>query len=212
MKNRFYNFIRISVVIADVIIGNTCFAQSDFGEIRGNLTDSSSKASIEYADILLYKDGVRKSYTISDDQGEFFFKAIEPGIYSMTVKNIYYRDKQIYDISVSANRTTNLDSIPLVTGPLLPIFPYQCRPPLLIPEGSTRTISPKLTPQLDTTILYRGCFLGPDRNVSYRFKPQLVTTRIDSIPNVPKELEVEKAKTPKVKKVRSKGWLPWQKG
>ena len=84
-------------------------AQSNFGEIRGKIVDKKTKASLDYVDILVQKDGIGKGGGFSDDAGDYTVKPLEPGEYTVIAKYLGYDDKTYVGVLVTANNITYLN-------------------------------------------------------------------------------------------------------
>lgn len=100
---------KIVTVLLACFLAVTATAQSNFGKMQGKVTDAKTKAPIAYATILLEKDGIRKGGAYTDDDGKYVINALDPGVYSLTVKYSGYQDKQVTDIEVASNSTKYLN-------------------------------------------------------------------------------------------------------
>ncbi len=135
MKKRIYLLMFLTIFTGQL------FAQSNLGEIKGKLTDKSTKGPVEFADVLVFKDGIRKSYALSGDQGNYYVKALEPGSYSITVKHASYREAKTDDIIVSANKATTVNFELETEGIGLPPVVVRYKPPIINPNENTKTIT-----------------------------------------------------------------------
>ena len=68
-----------------------CAQQSDYS-IKGRLKDAESGQVIDFADVLLYQTGESQSpmRSFPDDKGEFFFKDVRNGSYTLMVRLVGY--------------------------------------------------------------------------------------------------------------------------
>jgi len=107
----------ILLVITIVLISNYLIAQKQsgqsgnkqggstqgYGVISGALHDESTKAHVEYGNILLFraKDSVMVTGTITDPKGKFLLSNIMPGNYYIRASFIGYEDKYFSGIAIS---------------------------------------------------------------------------------------------------------------
>lgn len=98
------NLIKKSVaIVLFVVMISSSYAQGTFGEIRGSITEKKTKSPIEFATLILKKQGVQIQVTTSDEYGHYYFKTISPGEYSIGVSYVGYTSYIATGIVVNAN-------------------------------------------------------------------------------------------------------------
>lgn len=108
--SRFYRAVRIAVFAGVVLVPAILFAQGYFGTVSGSLTDPSG-AMVQNAKVTLTDQ--QKGYvftTTSDNTGRYLFRAISPGIYSVTAEMAGFEKTVLTNIKVDVNdnATANL--------------------------------------------------------------------------------------------------------
>ncbi len=61
---------------------STVFAQSDGGKIKGTVKDETG-APVEFASVVIVSNGIMKGGTNTDENGEYSFANVEPGLYEV---------------------------------------------------------------------------------------------------------------------------------
>ena len=77
------------------------------GEIKGQITDNFNEP-LEFAMVVLTIQDAKKS-TLTDAEGYFSFKPLEPGTYTMSVSYINYKTVILKDIILSDGQVRTLD-------------------------------------------------------------------------------------------------------
>jgi hypothetical protein len=78
------------------------YSQSNFGEIRGKVTDKKTRSAIEYATVVLNRDGIYKTSAQTDESGNYFLKTLDPGEYQIVVTYVGYRKYVANEIQVTS--------------------------------------------------------------------------------------------------------------
>lgn len=96
------------------IYGLFCWCQSGIS-LTGHIIDANTNATIDFADILLYKFGDDElfKHTMPDENGIFSFHSIEKGNYSLIVRLIGYDIFSAKSIEIKENTHLDLGDIPL---------------------------------------------------------------------------------------------------
>jgi len=97
------------VILAVGLCSFWSIGQSNFGEIRGKIIDSKTKAALDYVDIIIQKDGIGKGGGFSDESGNYTVKALEPGEYSVLASYLGYQERKFSGVIVSGNNITYLN-------------------------------------------------------------------------------------------------------
>lgn len=84
----------------------TASAQTQLGELRGKITDSSAAMPLGYVHIELKRNDSTLMQTYADDEGDFIFKSLAPGIYFVKVQFVGYTTVLCTDIEIKAGTTT----------------------------------------------------------------------------------------------------------
>ena len=100
---RFKHYLGVLVLLS---VSSIVFSQSNFGEIRGKVTDKKTRSALEYATVVLKKEGIVKTSTASDDNGNYYMKTIDPGEYSIEVTYVGYKKYVANKIKVTSGSIT----------------------------------------------------------------------------------------------------------
>ncbi len=87
------------------------FAQSGMGTLRGKVIDGKSKRPLDYVSITLKLNGVAKASALSDDDGAFIIKPLQPGEYELYASYVGYPNTVIRGIYVSAEEDNELKEV-----------------------------------------------------------------------------------------------------
>lgn len=93
-------------VLVLLSVSSIVFSQSNFGEIRGKVTDKKTRSALEYATVVLKKEGIVKTSTASDDNGNYYLKTIDPGEYSIEVTYVGYKKYVANMVKVTSGSIT----------------------------------------------------------------------------------------------------------
>ena len=94
-----YLYLTVILVVSSVY----AFGQANFGEIRGKIIDGKTKKALDYAEIVVKKDGIAKGGGLSDDLGNYTVKPLEPGEYVVEVTYVGYNTRQYSGVVVTGN-------------------------------------------------------------------------------------------------------------
>lgn len=82
------------------------YSQSNYGEIRGKVTDKNTRSILDYATVVVKKEGILKASTSSDDNGNYYIKGIDPGEYDIEVTFVGYTKYKAAGIKVTSGTIT----------------------------------------------------------------------------------------------------------
>ncbi len=88
------------------LLTNFGYSQSNYGEIRGKVTDKKTRSVLDYATVVVRKEGILKASTSSDDNGDYYIKGIDPGEYDVEVTFVGYKKYQATGIKVTSGTIT----------------------------------------------------------------------------------------------------------
>lgn len=118
-------------------------AQSQMGEIRGKITDSKTKKPLDYASITIELSGVVKATTLSEDDGSYIVKTLQPGEYTIKVTYTGYRNAVITNVDVISDQIAfvNITMESTEEGKRFDEVVIKRKKPLVDPDqrGSTKT-------------------------------------------------------------------------
>ena len=103
------------------------FANAQTGEVKGKIHDEKTKEML-YGAYVFVKDGSRVINTITDKDGNFTLKPLEPGTYNVQVCYMGYDTLVMEKVSVTANKYTFLNELALsehiatMTGTIIYVF------------------------------------------------------------------------------------------
>ena len=96
----------ITTILFSLIFISGVFAQTT-GKISGNITDEDTKEPLIAANVIV-KDSNLGAAT--DVDGYFSIVNIKPGLYTLVVDMIGYKQLVLENVRVSVNRTTTIDA------------------------------------------------------------------------------------------------------
>jgi hypothetical protein len=110
-------------------------AQSQLGEIRGKIIDAKTKKPLDYVSVTIELNGVVKAQVLTNDDGVFIAKTLQPGNYTVKVTNVGYANSIVKDIKVTSDQITFQD-ISMEPGQNLPDVIVIAKEPLIRPDGA----------------------------------------------------------------------------
>ncbi len=108
MKNLVTLFIALTLFITNIFAAET-------GELRGKIIDTKTKKPLDYATLVLLKDGKIVAQILSDDDGEYLIKLLLPGKYTLKADYIGYDKKVIEDVEIM-RETVTYQNINMMSG------------------------------------------------------------------------------------------------
>jgi hypothetical protein len=123
-------------------------AQSQFGEIRGEVKDKATGKPLEDASVALELNGVVKATTTTNEKGSFSFKTLSPGEYTIKLVLFGYEKIQLEDVTISVDQITYVKLEPSSTSNELKTFTKKgYKVPIINPDGvnGRTTTSKELT-------------------------------------------------------------------
>ncbi len=127
------------LILLLIIAGNTR-AQNSFGEIRGQVNDSTTRQPVPFANVVVLNDGRVITGATTDLDGYFSIKPVNPGNVTLRLDVTGYNQTTITDVKVNPGRMTYVEinaSQQLVGLPIAVIMEY--RHPL-IDKGQISTM------------------------------------------------------------------------
>jgi trimeric autotransporter adhesin len=99
----------VMLVLAMLLLAVGAKAQSNYGAIRGSVTDSQG-ATLTRATVVLTSEATKSSrQTLVNGAGEYSFSAVDPGNYSVTVTADGFKKSESKGIIVDSGNTITLD-------------------------------------------------------------------------------------------------------
>jgi len=137
-----YLYLTVVLVVSSVF----AFGQANFGEIRGKVIDKNTKKALDYAEIIVKKDGIAKGGGLSDDMGNYTVKPLEPGEYVVEVSYVGYNTGQTSGVVVTGNNISyvNLELAPAAGGEKLKtVTVTRYKTNLIEPDKNQKSFSDK---------------------------------------------------------------------
>ena len=98
----------VVMMLLTILVG-VAAAQERFGEINGTASDASG-AVVPDVNLTLTNKGTGRVYTTkSSGSGQYFFRDIEPGRYSLTFERAGFGTRQVPDINVLVGQTLKIN-------------------------------------------------------------------------------------------------------
>ncbi|CAN5622913.1 hypothetical protein BH10ACI4_BH10ACI4_24480 [soil metagenome] len=107
LRTKFQNLSLALAILFSLVVGAN--AQSNYGSVRGSVTDSQG-ATVSNAAVTLVSDATKLSRsTVSNGSGEYAFSAVDPGGYSIVVISSGFKKSESRGIVVDSGNTIALD-------------------------------------------------------------------------------------------------------
>jgi len=97
----------IYLVLACMLMSTVAYTQSQ--SIQGRIYDAKTNEGLPFANVILLKDGIQKSGTTTDLDGNYSFTGFDPGAYDVEAVYVGYPNARITGVSVSASQSVPLD-------------------------------------------------------------------------------------------------------
>jgi hypothetical protein len=126
-----------SLLMALLALSFVAQAQSQLGEIRGKIIDGKSKKPLDYASVTIELGGAIRATTLTDDDGQFIVKTLQPGNYTIKVTYQGYVNAVVSGVDVISDQIT-FQNIPMQLkedGQVLEEVVIKRKKPLVDPEG-----------------------------------------------------------------------------
>lgn len=107
LQERIYKFVLL--VVFSVMAGTAALAQSNYGAIRGTVTDVQGGALTPATVVLTSQSKGTTRKTISNGSGEYVFNAVDPGSYTITVTMDGFQKSETRGITVDSGNTIPFD-------------------------------------------------------------------------------------------------------
>ena len=98
---------KIYLIAALALTSSIAMAQS--GALKGVISDAMSGEPIPFANIIIEKNGNQSGGTITDFDGNYTIKPVEPGTYTIKATFVGYGTVEVTGVIVSANKITFQD-------------------------------------------------------------------------------------------------------
>lgn len=102
------NLLRFLLVITIIGISGKAYAQGQSGAIQGEVIDGEGLPAINAVITVSDATGV-KGNTVTDYNGEYIIKPLNPGRYDVTVKLLGHKDSRTTGVIVSPDKTTGVN-------------------------------------------------------------------------------------------------------
>ncbi|MEI6596289.1 MAG: carboxypeptidase regulatory-like domain-containing protein, partial [Bacteroidota bacterium] len=126
-----------SLVLAIILFSLFANAQSQLGELRGKVIDAKTKKPMDFVSVGIFLNGILKATAVTDDEGNFLAKSLQPGGYEIKVSYIGYRNSTVQNIDVVSDkiRFQNVYMESNEGGKVLADVVVISKPPLIDPDG-----------------------------------------------------------------------------
>jgi hypothetical protein len=123
-----------------LLVISGAFAQGQFGEIRGKVVDDKTNKPLDYATVVAEFEGSYKASVLTNDNGDFFIKPLNPGKYSLLVSIVGYQSVRLDGVIVNSDQITPV-TVKLTSGvQLKDIIKYEYKKPFIEPDGTAKKV------------------------------------------------------------------------
>jgi len=156
-----------SLVLAIILFSVYANAQSQLGELRGKVIDAKTKKSMDFVSVGIFLNGIMKATAVTDDEGNFIVKSLQPGTYEIKVSYIGYRNMIVSNVDVVSDkiRFQNINMESNEGGKELEAVYVKSKPPLIDPDGkagATKTSQDILNSPTKSLNMIAGSTAGVD--------------------------------------------------
>lgn len=112
-------------------------AQSQLGEIRGKVIDAKTKKPLDFVSVSVFLNGQVKAQVLTDDDGSYIVKTLQPGEYEVKATFIGFRNAVVTNVEVTSDNITfqNINMESNENGQVLTDVVVVRKRPLVDPEG-----------------------------------------------------------------------------
>ncbi len=89
-------------VLGLFLVSSWGYSQSNYGEIRGKITDKKTRMALDYVTVVAKKDGIIKGSASSDENGNYNIKTLDPGEYDIEASYVGYRKFTITGVNITS--------------------------------------------------------------------------------------------------------------
>lgn len=125
------------MLLALCTFSSVVLAQSQLGEIRGKVIDSKTKKPLDFVSVTVELNGVVKAQVLTDEDGSYIVKTLQPGNYTVKATYIGYRNSVITGVNVASDEIA-FTNIPMESndgGKQLEDVVIVRKKPLIDPDG-----------------------------------------------------------------------------
>lgn len=125
-----------SLLLAVLALCVVAHAQSQLGEIRGKVIDSKTKKPLDFVSIQVELSGVVKAQVLTDDDGNYTIKTLQPGEYTVKASYVGYNNAVIQEVTVVSDNIAFVNvSMESSDGVTIKEVVIKRSRPLVDPEG-----------------------------------------------------------------------------
>lgn len=92
-----------ALLIFALLFSLSSYAQSGMGAIRGQVLDVKTKKPMDFVSITVKLNGVTKGAVLTDDDGSFLIKPLQPGEYELSATYVGYANTVLRGVMVAAD-------------------------------------------------------------------------------------------------------------
>ena len=97
------------IYLIAILALTSSFAMAQSGSLKGMITDAMSGEPVPFANIVIEKNGNQSAGAISDFDGNYTIKPVEPGTYTIKATFVGYGTVEVTGVIVSSNKITFQD-------------------------------------------------------------------------------------------------------
>jgi len=97
---------KISVLFLSLFVASICYAQTNYGQLKGKIKDAKNQSILDYATLVVKQDGVIKAFATSDENGDYTIANLPAGEYTLEVSYVGYSKYVVYGIKVTSQAIT----------------------------------------------------------------------------------------------------------
>jgi len=124
-----------TILFCMLVLNLGAFAQSGLGTIRGTIKDSKTKKPLDYVSITVKLNGVAKGTAMTDDDGSYTIKTLQPGQYTLFASYVGFKSVVMEGINLAAEEDRFVNFLMESTTQLNEVVISQYKKPKIDPGG-----------------------------------------------------------------------------
>ncbi len=97
------------ILIASLFLMGANQTATEYGSLGGKVVDVDTNEPIIFGPVTLYKDGKQVAVAQTEQNGNYYFEKVVPGIYVVEFSYVGYTTQTIEGVLISANKSIKLD-------------------------------------------------------------------------------------------------------
>lgn len=132
MQKKFYALLALLFLTSAAAL-----AQTNAGTLQGKVFDKDTKETLPFVTVVVSLNGNTVNGGITDIDGKYSIKPLEPGTYAVSFQFVGYQTQQINNVLIKAGKITDLDAELLAGVELTTVEVFDYKVPLIDKDGGS---------------------------------------------------------------------------